>query len=209
MFLQLDRSKQSTPAKFHPRNSNQKASNQEIPPRRFPCIKQQSSTYQTDLRIPPKNRQHKALPPRKFHRGDSRRRTASKVHPQNSTQDICETRGFHHKNSNQKIPLQRDRSKQSAPEKFHPRNSNPKPSNQEIPSRRFACIKHSIKVPPQELIKEFHPRKGNTGDFRQEIPPRGFPTQDSKQGPPTEFHLSMCKARASTREIPPRKCSCS
>ena len=98
MFLQLDRSKQSTPAKFHPRNSNQKTSNQEIPPRRFPCIKQQSSTYQTDLRIPPKNRQHKTLPPRKFHLGDSRHRTASKVHPQNSTQDICETRGFHRKN---------------------------------------------------------------------------------------------------------------
>ena len=207
MFLQLDRSKQPTIAKFHPRNSNQKPSKQEIPPRRFPCIKQQS--YQTDLRIPPKNGQHKALPPRKFHLGDSRHRTASKVYPQNSTQDICETRGFHHKNSNQKIPLQRDRSKQSAPEKFHPRNSNPKPSNQEIPPRRFACIKHSTEVPPKELIKEFHPRKGNTRDFRQEIPPRGFPTQDSKQGPPTEFHLSMCKARASTREIPPRKCSCS
>ena len=206
MFLQLDRSKQSTPAKFHPRNSNQKASNQEIPPKRFPCIKQQSSTYQTDLRIPPKNRQHKTLPPRKFHLGDSRHRTASKVHPQNSTQDICETRGFHHKNSNQKIPLQRDRSKQSTPEKFHPRNSNPKPSNQEIPPRRFACVKHSTEVPPKELIKEFHPRKGNTRDFRREIPPRGFPAQDSKQGPPTEF---QCKAGASTREIPPRKCSCS
>ena len=171
MFLQLDRSKQPTIAKFRPRNSNQKPSKQEIPPRRFPCIKQQS--YQTDLRIPPKNRQHKELPPRNFHLGDSRHRTASKVHPQNSTQDICETRGFHHKNSNQKILLQRDRSKQSTPEKFHPRNSNPKPSNQEIPARRFPCVK----IPPAKFhltkrSKNSSQEKATQGTSAQETPPK-------------------------------------